>query len=59
MALLSAICQLWDLYRTGNYLLLSIDVLIVLAAVWVMLEAASALARERKERDLARSVSPA
>jgi carbon starvation protein len=55
MALLSAVYQLWDLYRTGNYLLLVIDVLIVLAAIWVMLEAASALARERRER--ARSVA--
>jgi carbon starvation protein len=57
MALLSALHQLWDLYRAGNYLLVVIDVLIVLAAIWVMLEAASALARERRERHLARSES--
>ena len=59
MALLSALYQLWDLYRAGNYLLLAIDLLIVLAAIWVMLEAASALARERRVRNLSRSVSPA
>lgn len=59
MALFSAIYQLWDLYRTGNYLLLAIDLLIVLAAIWVMLEAASALARERKERNPVRSGFPA
>ncbi len=61
MALLSALYQLWDLYRAGNYLLFVIDVLIVLAAVWVMLEAASALARAHRQRAVARSgsVSPA
>lgn len=48
MAFLSALLQLWDLYRSGNYLLLLIDVLIVIAAIFVMLEASSAFMREKR-----------
>ena len=47
VALLAALYQLWDLYRTSQYLLLVLDILIVIAAVFVMLEAASALTRHR------------
>ena len=43
VALLAALYQLWDLYRTSQYLLLFLDGLIVVAAVFVMLEAISAL----------------
>jgi carbon starvation protein len=57
MAFLSALYQLWHLYRSGNYLLLIVDMPIVLATVWVMLEAASAFARERRERAIAASAS--
>ena len=45
VALLAAVYQLWDLYRTSQYLLLFLDVLIVVAAIFVMLEAISALTR--------------
>ncbi|MFP5379034.1 MAG: carbon starvation protein A, partial [Vicinamibacteria bacterium] len=48
MAFLSALYQLWDLYTTGNYFLVFIDMLIITAAVLVGLEAASALVRERR-----------
>ena len=47
-ALGSALYQLRDLYTTGNYLLVFIDMLIIVAAVFVMLEAASAFMRERR-----------
>ena len=47
-ALGSALYQLKDLYTTGNYLLVFIDMLIIVAAVFVMLEAASAFMRERR-----------
>jgi carbon starvation protein len=42
MSFLSSLYQLWSLYAAGNYLLVVLDLLIILAAVWVMLEAASA-----------------
>jgi len=48
MAFLSALYQLWDLYASGNYLLVFLDVLIIIAAVFVMLEASSALMREKR-----------
>ncbi len=57
MAFLSALYQLWDLFQSGKYILIAVDVLIILAAVWVMLEAASALARERRKRAIAESAS--
>ena len=49
MAFLSALIQLWDLYRSGNYFLVFIDLLIVVAAIFVMLEAASAFMREKRK----------
>jgi len=42
MALLAALYQLWNLYVTGQYLLASLDVLIVVAALLIMLEALAA-----------------
>ena len=49
MAFLSALIQLWDLYRGGNYFLMCVDLLIVVAAIFVMLEAASAFMREKRK----------
>ena len=46
-ALGSALYQLWQLYTAQNYMLLVLDVLIIIAAIFVMLEAASAFMRER------------
>ena len=48
MALLSALYQLSSLYAEGNYLLVAIDVIIIITAIFVMLEAVSALMRERR-----------
>ena len=48
MAFFSALYQLWDLYTSGNYLLVLIDALIIVAAIFVVLEASSALMRERR-----------
>jgi carbon starvation protein len=48
MSFLAAVYQLWDLYRTGQYLLVFLDLLIIVAAVLVMLEAVSAFNRERQ-----------
>ena len=47
MAFFSALYQLWDLYTIGNYLLVFIDLLIIIAAILVMLEAASAFMRAK------------
>ncbi len=48
MALLAALYQLSSLYTDGNYLLVAIDVVIIITAIFVMLEAVSALMRERR-----------
>jgi carbon starvation protein len=50
MSFLAALYQLWSLYETGQYLLVFIDLLIVVAAIFVMLEASSALIDARKAR---------
>ena len=49
MAFLSALIQLADLYRAGNYLLIAVDLLIIFAAILVALEAASAFMREKRK----------
>lgn len=49
MAFLSAVYELWELYTRGNYLLVVLDALIIVAAIWVMLEAASALLQARRK----------
>ena len=49
MAFLAALYQLWDLFTSGQYFLAALDVLIVVAAIFVMLEATSTFLRERKE----------
>ena len=48
MAFFSALYQLWELYTAGNYLLVFIDVLIIIASIFVMLEAASAFVRAKR-----------
>ncbi len=53
MAFFSALYQLWSLYTSGNYFLLVLDILIIVAAVFVMLEALSAMAIARRARSAA------
>ncbi len=48
MALWSALIQLRSLYTNSQYVLMAIDVLIIICAIFVLLEAASALLRERR-----------
>jgi len=48
MAFLAALHQLWQLYSTGQFMLVGIDVLIIIAAVMIMLEGSSALMRARR-----------
>ncbi|MGD7001456.1 carbon starvation CstA family protein [Corynebacterium halotolerans] len=49
MSLWAAIIQLQTFFDDGNWLLLVIDVIILIAAVWVTVEAIGALNRARKE----------
>lgn len=53
MSFFSALYQLWSLYTTGNYFLLVLDMFVIVAAVYVMLEAFSAMAVARRARALA------
>ena len=53
MSFLSALYQLRDLYSSAQYVLLFLDVLIIIAAIFVMLEASSAFMRERRVRTAA------
>jgi carbon starvation protein len=48
VSLLAALYQLWSLYARSQYLLLAVDVMIIVAALFVILEAASAFMRERR-----------
>ena len=49
MAFFSALLQLWTLYTSASYLLLAMDVLIIVTAIFIMLEAASAFLRARSD----------
>ena len=48
MSFLAALYQLWDLFRNGQIFLAALDILIVVAAVFVMLESTSAFMREKR-----------
>jgi carbon starvation protein len=48
MSFFSALYQLWDLYKGSNYLLVVIDIMIIIAAIFVMLESFSTFWREKK-----------
>lgn len=48
MAFVAALFQLWSLYQAGNFLLVAIDLLIIVAALMVLLEASSALVKARQ-----------
>ncbi len=49
MSFLAALYQLWDLFTTGQYFLATLDILIVIAAIFVILESTSAFLRERRQ----------
>jgi carbon starvation protein len=48
MSFFSALYQLWDLHTSGNYLLVAIDIMIIIAAIFVMLESFSTYFREKR-----------
>ncbi len=49
MSFLSALYQLWDLYTSGRYFLVFVDLVIIIASIFVMLEAISAFGRAKSE----------
>ncbi len=48
MSFLAALYQLWDLFSSGSYVLMGLDVVVIILSVLVMLEATSAFTREKK-----------
>ena len=48
MSFLAAIYQLWDLFTTGSYLLMTVAIVVIILAILVMLESSSAFTRERR-----------
>jgi carbon starvation protein len=49
MTILALLFQLWEFYTQAKWLLLCLDVVILVAAIFVALEAVSAFMRERKQ----------
>ncbi len=48
MSFLAALYQLWDLFTSGSYVLMALDVVIIILAIFVLLESASAFTREKR-----------
>ena len=48
MSFLAAIYQLWDLFNGGSYILMTLDVVVIILAIFVILESTSAFSREKK-----------
>lgn len=49
MSLWAAVLQLRTLFEAGNWLLLAIDVVIIICAIWVIVEAITAISKARRE----------
>ena len=58
MSFLAALYQLWDLFSTGQYMLVALDVVIVVASIFVLLESAAAFTRERRAADASATAAP-
>ena len=48
MSFLAALYQLWDLFTGGDYVLMALDVVVIILAIFVLLESASAFTREKR-----------
>ncbi len=48
MTILALLYQLWEFFAAGNWLLVAMDIVILIAAIFVALEATSAFMRERR-----------
>ena len=48
MSFVAAVWQLWDLFTSGSYVLMALDVVVIILATFVILESWSAFTREKK-----------
>ena len=48
MSFAAAVFQLWDLFTSGSYVLMALDVVVIILATFVILESWSAFTREKK-----------
>lgn len=48
MSFLAAIYQLWDLFTSGSYVLMAVDLVVIVLAIFVILEGTSAFMREKR-----------
>ena len=48
MSFLAAVYQLWDLFTAGQYVLVAVDVVVIIMAIFVLLESKSAFTREKR-----------
>ena len=48
MSFAAAVYQLWDLFSSGSYVLMALDVVVIILATFVILESWSAFTREKK-----------
>ena len=48
MSFAAAVYQLWDLFTSGSYVLMALDVVVIILATFVILESWSAFTREKK-----------
>jgi carbon starvation protein len=48
MAFLAALYQLWDLFTSGSYFLMILDLFVIILAIFVILESTSAFVREKR-----------
>ena len=48
MSFLAAIYQLWDLFTGGSYVLMAVDIVVIILAIFVILESTSAFTREKR-----------
>ncbi len=48
MSFLAAIYQLWDLFTSASYVLMAVDLVIIILAIFVILESTAAFTREKK-----------
>jgi carbon starvation protein len=60
MSFLAALYQLWDLFASGQYMLAGLDLIIVIASIFVLLESAAAFTREKRAASaIAAAAAPA
>ncbi len=57
MSFLAALYQLWDLFTSGSYVLMALDVVVIILAIFVLLESQSAFRREKSAAESSSGLS--